>query len=318
MPYVHWAHIPARSELLPRQAVKSTWEARWTEALFRDRCVRHANTLGRIVSQTGTDLSPLAQDGEDASESRNYVTALARGLSVIRAFGGDHQQMTLSDVAHVADLPRATVRRCLLTLRALGYVESTGRFFSLTPQVLTLAQAYLRSSVLPRVAQPFLERLSDETGESCSVSILHGDEVIYVARSSRKRIASLHRDVGTHLPAHCTSMGRVLLAALPPAELDRFLRRVKLEAFTPHTITDPEKLRAELERVALDGYCVVEQELEIDLRGLAVPIRNGSGRVVAALNISTPAGRTSRDDMLARLLPALRGAAAEMRSLLLG
>ncbi len=257
-------------------------------------------------------------DDSDPSESRNYVTALARGLQVIRAFGGENQQMTLADVARVADLPRATVRRCLITLQTLGYVEVNGRFFALSPQVLTLAQAYLRSSVLPRVAQPFLERVSETTGESCSCSILHGAEVIYVARSSRKRMASLHRDVGTHLPAHCTSMGRVLLASLSPAELDKFLKRSSLEAFTPFTITDPATLRDALSQVARDGYCVVDQELEVDLLSLAVPLRNGSGRVVAALNISTQAGRTTREEMIAHLLPVLRKAAAEMRPLLLG
>lgn len=263
-------------------------------------------------------MSSCEIEDEDPTESRNYVTALARGLEVIRAFTGHNQQMTLADIARVSDLPRATVRRCLITLQTLGYVESQGRFFSLTPHVLTLAQAYLRSSVLPRVAQPFLERVSEATGESCSASILNGAEVIYVARSSRKRIASLHRDVGTHLPAYCTSMGRVLLAALSPAELDGFLGRAVLEAHTPHTLTDPAPLRAALARVALEGFCVVDQELEIDLRGLAVPLRNGSGRVVAALNISTQAGRTTREEMLSRLLPALRNAAAEMRPLLLG
>ncbi|MDR3522476.1 MAG: IclR family transcriptional regulator C-terminal domain-containing protein [Acetobacteraceae bacterium] len=263
-------------------------------------------------------MSSCEIEDEDPTESRNYVTALARGLEVIRAFTGHNQQMTLADIARVSDLPRATVRRCLITLQTLGYVESQGRFFSLTPHVLTLAQAYLRSSVLPRVAQPFLEGVSEATGESCSASILNGAEVIYVARSSRKRIASLHRDVGTHLPAYCTSMGRVLLAALSPAELDGFLGRAVLEAHTPHTLTDPAPLRAALARVALEGFCVVDQELEIDLRGLAVPLRNGSGRVVAALNISTQAGRTTREEMLSRLLPALRNAAAEMRPLLLG
>lgn len=267
---------------------------------------------------TATALMPEQDSEEDPAESRNYVTALARGLAVIRAFGGDNQQMTLSDVARIANLPRATVRRCLLTLQTLGYVDTNGRFFSLSPQVLTLAQAYLRSSVLPRVAQPFLERVSDQTGESCSISILHGEEVIYVARSSRKRIASLHRDVGTHLPAHCTSMGRVLLAALPPGELDRFLRRATLGSFTPYTITDQSRLRQVLERVAREGYCIVDQELEIDLRSLAVPVRNGTGRVVAALNVSTQSGRTTHEHLVQKLLPIMRNTAAEMRPLLLG
>jgi IclR family pca regulon transcriptional regulator len=265
------------------------------------------------------DLSDPADEAtEDPADSRNYVTALARGLAVIRAFSGQNQQMTLSDVARVADLPRATVRRCLLTLQALGYVDVSGRSFSLSPQVLTLAQAYLRSSVLPRVAQPFLERVSEQVGESCSVSILHGSEVIYVARSSRKRIASLHRDVGTHLPAHCTSMGRVLLASLPPGELTKFFRAGNFERFTPFTLTDEPELRAALEQVARDGYCIVDQELEIDLRSLAVPVRNGSGRVVAALNVSTQASRTSVEVLKSRFLPVLRNAAAAMRPLLVG
>ncbi len=255
---------------------------------------------------------------EDPADSRNFVTALARGLAVIRAFSGQNQQMTLSDVARVADLPRATVRRCLLTLQVLGYVNVSGRFFSLSPQVLTLAQAYLRSSVLPRVAQPFLERISETIGESCSVSILHGEEVIYVARSSRKRMASLHRDVGTHLPAHCTSMGRVLLAALAPSELDGFFRRATLEGFTPFTITSQSGLRDALDKVARDGFCIVDQELEVDLRSLAVPVRNGTGQVVAALNISTQAGRTSKEQMLEKFLPTLRATASEMRPLLIG
>jgi IclR family pca regulon transcriptional regulator len=271
------------------------------------------------VAVTDIDLLlPAESLAEDPADSRNYVTALARGLTVIRAFSGQSQQMTLSDVARVADLPRATVRRCLLTLQALGYVDVAGRFFSLSPQVLTLAQAYLRSSVLPRVAQPFLERMSEGVGESCSVSILHGTDVIYVARSSRKRIASLHRDVGTHLPAHCTSMGRVLLASLQPAELAAYFRVVTLEAFTPFTVTTEAGLRAVLDEVARDGFCAVDQELEIDLRSLAVPLRNGSGKIVAALNVSTQAGRTSREAMLERFLPVLRTIAAEMRPLLIG
>jgi IclR family pca regulon transcriptional regulator len=269
------------------------------------------------VSEADTEL--LVDDAtEDPADSRNYVTALARGLTVIRAFSGQSQQMTLSDVARVADLPRATVRRCLLTLQALGYVDVAGRFFSLSPQVLTLAQAYLRSSVLPRVSQPFLERISDQLGESCSVSILHGTEVIYVARSSRKRIASMHRDVGTHLPAHCTSMGRILLAASSSSELVKFFKAVTLEAFTPYTITSEPALRAALVQVTRDGYSVVDQELEVELRSLAVPLRNGSGRVVAALNVSTQASRTSTEALVQRFLPVLRKTASEMRPLLVG
>src|SRR5215472_5277296 len=181
-------------------------------------------------------MSEAAADvAKERARGRDQITALARGLAVIRAFAGQDEQMTLADLAKVVGLPRATVRRCLLTLEALGYVEARGRLFHLAPQVLTLAQAYLSSSLLPRVALPFLERMSEELGESCSVSVLHDDQVIYVARSTRKRLASLHRDVGTRLPAYCTSMGRVLLANLSEGELDRYLKRSKREPLTRFT-----------------------------------------------------------------------------------
>src|SRR4051812_41932861 len=154
----------------------------------------------------------------------------------MKAFDEEHAQLTLSDVARIVGLPRASARRALLTLHSLGYVDSSGRMFSLSPQVLTLARAYLASSPVPRVAQGFLENVSEALGESCSLSILHGDEVIYIARSTRKRIGSLHRDVGAHLPAHCTSMGRVLLASLSDTDLDASIRAATLESFTPYTV----------------------------------------------------------------------------------
>jgi IclR family pca regulon transcriptional regulator len=246
------------------------------------------------------------------------VTALARGLSVMKAFGEENARLTLSDVARIVGLPRASARRALLTLEALGYVESNGRVFSLSPQVLTLARAYLASSPIPRVAQGFLENVSETLGESCSLSILHGDEVIYIARSTKKRIGSLHRDVGAHLPAHCTSMGRVLLAALPDRELDQFLERVRLESFTPYTVTDKNELRTIIERVRRNGYCLVDQELEIDLRSIAVPVQNAGGRVIAGMNVSAQASRTPKKQMIERFLPALREAALKMRPLLIG
>jgi IclR family pca regulon transcriptional regulator len=249
---------------------------------------------------------------------RSYVESLARGLSVIRAFREQSDRLTLADVSRITGLSRATVRRSLLTLEALGYAESTGRYFSLSPQVLTLAQAYLSSSPVPRVAQSFLEKVSEQLGESCSLSILHHDEVIYIARSAKKRIGSLHRDVGTHLPAHCTSMGRVLLAALSDKELDAFLAKAHLETFTRYTLTDKNQLRTVLERVKRNNYCLVEQELEIDLRTLAIPIQNASGRVIAAMNVGARASQTSRKQMLDEFLPVLRDAAANMRPLLVG
>jgi len=252
-----------------------------------------------------------------AEDSRAYVTALARGLSVMKAFDEQHAQLTLSDVARIVGLPRASARRALLTLESLGYVTSNGRMFSLSPQVLTLARAYLASSPVPRVAQGFLENVSEMLGESCSLSILHGDEVIYIARSTRKRICSLHRDVGAHLPAHCTSMGRVLLAALGDGELDGFLARTTLNGFTPYTVTDKNQLREILLKVRRNGYSLVDQELEIDLRSIAVPVQNAGGRVIAGMNVSAQASRTPKKHLTDRFLPALRDAAIKMRPLLI-
>jgi IclR family pca regulon transcriptional regulator len=251
-------------------------------------------------------------------EDRSYISALARGLAVIRAFRNQSDRLTLSDVARIVDLSRATTRRCLLTLQTLGYVEASGRFFYLSPQVLTLAQAYLSSSPLPRVAQSFLERVSDKLGESCSLSILHKDEVIYIARSTRKRMGSLHRDVGTHLPAHCTSMGRVLLGALSEDEFHAYFAYARLEPFTRNTITDAAALRAIVEKVHRQGYCVVDQELEPELRSLAVPVLNASSRIVAAMNVSAQASKTTKKSLIDDYLPVLREAASSMRPLLIG
>ncbi len=184
--------------------------------------------------------------------------------------------------------------------------------------MLTLAQAYLSSSPVPRVAQSFLEKVSEQLGQSCSLSILHHDEVIYIARSARKRIGSLHRDVGTHMPAHCTSMGRVLLAALSDKELDAFLATAKLESHTRYTITDSVELRAVIEKVKRSNHCLVDQEFEIDLRTLAIPIQNASGRVIAAMNIGARASQTGKKQMLDEFLPVMRDAAANMRPLLVG
>jgi IclR family pca regulon transcriptional regulator len=234
---------------------------------------------------------------------------------VLRAFTDQQDRLTLAEIARLVALPRATVRRCLLTFVQLGYVESDGKHFRVSPQVLSLAQAYLSSSALPRVAQPFLERLSEQLGESCSVSVLQGPHVIYVARSTRKRVASLHRSVGTHLPTHCTSMGRVLLAALPEAARTAHLD-LPLERFTARTITGLAELGEALAAVAREGYCLIDQELEIDLLSVAVPLHDRDGRVVAALNVSTQASRTDARAAEALFLPALRAVAAEIRPLL--
>jgi IclR family pca regulon transcriptional regulator len=249
-------------------------------------------------------------------ENRNFVTALARGLEVIRAFAGRDERLTLSEIAQGVDLPRATVRRSLITLAALGYVQEDGKFFRLAPKVLTLAQAYLSSNLLPRLTQPVAERLSIQLGESCSVSILHETEVIYVARSTNKRLAALLGDVGARRPAYCTSPGRVLLAHLPERDRDAYFRAVDLVPLTVHTVTDMAKLRGILAKILRDDYCVSDQQTELDLRTIAVPLRNNAGQVVAAMHVATQASRTSTRQMIKIFLPKLRKAASEIRALL--
>jgi IclR family transcriptional regulator, pca regulon regulatory protein len=267
--------------------------------------------------QTAT-ATPLPAGETEALPDNNYIAALARGLSVMRAFAGQRHQLTMAEIAKLVGLPRATVRRCLITLNALGYIDSNGKYFRLTPQVLTLSQAFYSSNPLPRVAQPYIEEVSEHIGESCSVSVLVGDEVIYVARSTRKRAASVHRDVGQNLPAYCTSMGRILLANLPDDELDAYFRRVTLKKFTHETVTDEAVLRSLLEQARLREYCIIDGELEHGLRSIAVPVRNAVGKVVAAAHISTEASRTPREKIRDEYLPLLRRAVSQMRPLLIG
>ncbi|MGB7382951.1 MAG: IclR family transcriptional regulator [Rhodococcus sp. (in: high G+C Gram-positive bacteria)] len=237
--------------------------------------------------------------------SPDHVQSLARGLAVIRAFDAEHPRRTLSDVAKATDLTRATARRFLLTLVDLGYVRGDGSLFWLTPRVLELGYSYLSSLSLPDVAGPHLESLAERVRESSSVSILDGDDVVYVARVPVSRIMTVSITIGTRFPAFATSMGRVLLAGLPPDRLDEYLQRVELTALTGKTITNTAALRDELDLVRAQGYCLVDQELEEGLRSIAAPIHDESGAVVAAANVSTQAARHSADDAREHLLPAL-------------
>ncbi|CAM2935989.1 IclR family transcriptional regulator C-terminal domain-containing protein [Prescottella defluvii] len=249
---------------------------------------------------------------EPTGASTDYVQSLARGLSVIRAFDTENPQRTLSDVARATDLTRATARRFLLTLVELGYVRTDGSVFWLTPRVLELGYSYLSSLSLPDIARPHLEALSDRVHESTSVSILDDDDVVYVARRPVRRIMTVSITIGTRFPAFATSMGRVLLAGLSPADLDAYLGRVDLTPLTGRTIATPDALRAELDKIRADGYCVVDQELEEGLRSLAAPIRDHSGAVVAAVNISTQAARYSTEAVYDTLVPAAVAAADDI------
>ncbi|QTR05976.1 IclR family transcriptional regulator domain-containing protein [Saccharothrix algeriensis] len=250
----------------------------------------------------------MVEQDESNGRGAHYVQSLERGLAVIRAFTAATPALTLTDVAKSTGLTRAAARRFLLTLADLGYVRTDGKHFSLTARVLELGYAFLSGTSLPDVAQPHLERLSGAVRESTSASVLDGPDVVYVARFAVSRIMAVSITVGTRFPAYATSMGHVLLAGLPAAELDGYLDGVRLEPLTPHTITSPERLRAELDGVRAQGWAVVDQELEEGLRSVAAPVRDRSGRVVAAVNVSTHASRTPLDRIEREILPPLLAA----------
>jgi IclR family pca regulon transcriptional regulator len=239
------------------------------------------------------------------------VQSLDRGLAVIRALSIPTAQ-TLSEVARSTGLTRASARRFLLTLERLGYVRQTDGRFGLTPQVLELGHAYLTSLTLPDLAGPHLSHLVEQVHESSSVSILEGGDVVYVARVQARRIMSVTISVGTRFRAHETSMGRVLLAGLGEAERARVLAGISFEALTPRTIVTAEALAAELDRVARQGFALVDQELELGLRSIAAPIRDAGGAVIAAVNLSVPAATLSPAEMRSRLLAPLLHTAAEI------
>jgi IclR family pca regulon transcriptional regulator len=234
-----------------------------------------------------------------------FVQSLARGLSVVRAFDADHTDLTLSEVAKITELPRAVARRFLHTLVELGYMRTDGRRFSLRPKILELGYAYLSSMTLPEIAMPHLEQLVEKVHESSSVSVLDGDEVVYIARVPTKRIMTVAIAVGTRFPAYATSMGRVLLAGQSDQWLDGFFASTELRALTSRTIAEPVRLRRELVRVREQGWALVDQELEEGLRSLAAPIHDADGKVIAAMNVSAHASLRSPEQLIRDLLPPL-------------
>ena len=247
----------------------------------------------------------------------NFMMSLARGLVVIQAFSQASPQMTISQLSVKTGLSRAAVRRCLYTLTKLGFAGAEdGSRYSLRPRLLTLSQTYIASSSLSTAAQPILERMSATFRESFSVATLDGDDIVYVARTVGSRVLAVDLHIGSRLPAYCTSMGRVLLAYLPPEELEAYLARAVLTPHTTRTITTVEKLQLALRNVRRNGYAVVDQELEVGLRSLAVPVFAPSGRVVATVNLSGNAPRMPVYDMQTRFLPYLRNAATELSAFL--
>ncbi len=246
----------------------------------------------------------------------NFMTSLARGLAVIKAFTEQRRKLTIAQVSQRTGIPRAAARRCLYTLERMGYVDSDKHTYALRPKILALGHAYLSSTPLAVSAQPVLDRVRNALNESCSLAILDGDDILYLARSAASRIIAVQLNVGSRLPAYCTGMGRVLLAHLSERELDAYLGRVELRPFVDRTVTSPGELRRLLVAAREAGYAVVDQELEIGLRSIAVPVRGASGSVVAAINVSVHAAHATVRQMEDRFLPHLRAASDDLGALL--
>ncbi|OHC66789.1 MAG: IclR family transcriptional regulator [Pseudomonadales bacterium RIFCSPLOWO2_02_FULL_63_210] len=251
----------------------------------------------------------------DLSGDPNFMTSLARGLAVINAFQERKRHLTIAQISHRTEIPRAAVRRCLYTLMKLGYATTDGRTYSLLPKVLTLGHAYLSSTPLAVSAQPFLDRISEQLHEACNLATLEGEQVLYIARSAiPQRLISVDLSVGSRLPAYCTSMGRVLLAALDDDSLHDYLNHADLQAKTSRTLHTPEALWECMQQVRQQGWCLVDQELEQGLRSLAVPVYDSSGHVLAAMNVSTHAGRVPARELEQRFLPIMLNASRELSS----
>ena len=252
--------------------------------------------------------------GSGAETAPDFVQSLARGLAVIRAFDVEHPELNLSEVARRAEISPAAAGRFLRTLETLGYVRADGRSFALTPRVLELGFSYLSALSLPEVMQPHLERLSREVGESVSAAVLAGTDIVYVARVPTRRIMMVGITIGTRFPAYATSMGRVLLAAMPAPDRAEVLAASELTAMTPRTLADVESLSDELQRVRDQGWAIVDGELEAGLRSAAAPIKGRDGRVVAAINVSTSASRDSVEHLRDFHLPLLLQTAAAIEA----
>jgi len=278
----------------------------------------HSETGSRPADpEIQASAEPEAGAAAVAESDPDFMTSLARGLSVIQAFSAQRRVLTTSQISQRTGIPRAAVRRCLHTLGKLGFVSAEdGRNFSLRPRILALGHAYLASTPLANAAQPVLRHMSNTLNESSSVAILDGDEILYIARAFTSRIMTIDLHVGSRLPAYCTSMGRVLLSHLGVDALDAYFERVKLIQYTPRTIVTREGLREALDSVRRNGYAINDQELEIGLRSIAVPIQAPDGRVVAALNVGVQAARISVAEMESRFLPVLREGARELGLLL--
>ncbi|WP_408641836.1 IclR family transcriptional regulator domain-containing protein [Saccharopolyspora oryzae] len=243
---------------------------------------------------------------------RDYIQSIERGFAVLLAFDAERPNPTLAEIAAATGLSRPAVRRILITLQRLGYVRSTGSRWALTPRVLSIGQHYSASNAMTDLAQPHLMELAERTQESASLAALDGGEIVYIGRVPVRRIMSINVSLGTRVPAHATSMGRVLLAWASPVEVEHAIKQSGLKAYTSRTITDQAVFREELRKVRQQGWAIVAGELEEGLLSVAAPVRDQTGTVVAALASSTSAGRADVEQLREELVPLVVRTAARI------
>jgi IclR family pca regulon transcriptional regulator len=261
-------------------------------------------------------LKRTAEETEARREGPEFIESLDRGLRVLQSFGTDRRPRTLSDIAKETSLPRATARRILMTLQKSGFVSGDDRLFSLTPHVLTLASAYLASNQVSTVMQPLMDELSAKAREVCSLAVLDGDEVVFVARASPTRVFPSGIDIGYRLPAFCTSVGRVLLGRLSNEELAAAIEAMPIKSELPETILDKSLIVATIITDRSKGYSLVDQEAEAGFRSVSVPIHRYDGAIIAAANIGAHVDRITTGEMIDRFVPLLREMAITAKPLL--
>jgi IclR family pca regulon transcriptional regulator len=249
-------------------------------------------------------------------ESEAFVRTFARGLKVIEVMGQATGPQSIADIAQAAQLPRTAARRFLMTLTELEFARTDGKCFWLTPKVLRLGMSYLYTLPYWRHAQWTLEGLCADIGQSCAISVLDGEEIVYIARVHARRILAMSPVLGSRLPAHAVSMGRMLLAGLPPADLQEYLATARLRRLTGQTVVEPRELARRIRRAGEQGYAWVDRELDDSICGIAVPIRDADGETVASVNVSLPAGAFTEAGARDAFLAPLRQAAARIRSAL--
>ena len=253
-------------------------------------------------------LSPIPE--------KEYVMGLEKGLAIIEAFGLNRGPLTLTEAANITGHTKAAVRRSLLTLCKLGYAVQSGRQFRLAPRSLRLGHAYIASDSMTKVAQPILEMMSERTLESASIAVLDSQDAVFVARSTHRRSLSSGLGVGARLPAYCSATGRVLLSEKNPVDIEFLLNRMSRPALTPRTRIGIREILSEIELVRVNGYAISDEELEIGLRSLAVPVRTGRGELVAAMSLSVSTSRMTREQAIEQLLPELETARRSFAALL--